>query len=85
MRDPAGGTSLAVGLLVLGAVQILNIGLAVELGVIAALGGLAGLVRCLLFGNHGHWLVHTGAVVAATTAVVMSFALPVGYLPWLHV
>lgn len=43
MRDPAGGTSLAVGLLVLGGVQILNIGLAVELGVIAAVGGVVGL------------------------------------------
>ncbi|MFE0632723.1 hypothetical protein ACFW3D_37940 [Streptomyces sp. NPDC058864] len=85
MRDWAGGTSLATGLAVLGAVQILNTGLAVELGVIAALGGLAGLLRCLLFGNHGHWPVHVGAVVAGTAGVVMSFALPVGYLPWLRV
>ncbi|MEU4091563.1 hypothetical protein [Streptomyces sp. NPDC026673] len=84
MHDGAGGTSLAVGLGVLGGVQIVNIGLAVELGIIAALGGLGGLVRCLLFGDYGHWLVHTAAVVAATTGVVMSFALPVGYLPWLH-
>ena len=85
MRDPAGGTALTVGLLVLGGVQILNIGLAVELGVIAAVGGLAGLARCLLVGDHGHRLLHAGSVVAATAAVVMSFALPVGYLPWLHV
>ncbi|MFJ9917214.1 hypothetical protein [Actinacidiphila glaucinigra] len=81
MRDPAGGTALTVGLLVLGGVQILNIGLAV----IVTVGGLAGLARCLLVGDHGHRLLHAGSVVAATAAVVMSFALPVGYLPCLHV
>lgn len=85
MRDWAGGAPLAVGLGALSTVQILNIGLAVELGIIAALGGMAGLLRCLLFGDYGHWFVHVSAVVTATAGVVMSFALPVGYLPWQHV
>ncbi|MGW3248432.1 hypothetical protein [Streptomyces sp. NPDC001070] len=85
MRDWAAGTSLAVGVGVMSTVQIVNIGLAAELGIIAVLCGLGGLVRCLLFGKYGHWLVHTSAVVTGTAGAVMSFALPVGYLPWQHV